>query len=157
MLKPGIRTFPWLSIICLCIAYGLLGWRLSSLSSIWLIDAWLLTVFLIFLLIWRGQVLIRLFRMGPRSLALIFLLSMTLNLAFTYAEVFGFVVILLLTILLGRLELQTSGWQKYTTLSILSLFAGGALTGGWCLGRNKLVMETLQQVPQWLHIVFGQG
>jgi hypothetical protein len=138
-------------------AYGLLGWRLSGLSSIWLIDAWLVTVVLIFLLIWRGQFLVRLLRMGPRSLVLIFLLSMTLNLAFSYAEIFGIVLILLLTILLGRLELQTSGWKRHTTLSILSVVAGGALTSGWYLGRNPLVTETLQRAPQWLQMLFGQG
>jgi hypothetical protein len=154
-MKPSPSSFPWLSVICIGIAYGLLGWRLSGLAAFWLIDTWLITVILIFGLIWRGSFVMRLVRMGPRSLVLIFFLSMTLTLALSYPEPFGLSLILFLTVLLGRLELQTKGWGRRLTLTILSVVAGGALIGGWFVGRNPSVIEVFHQFPRWLQMMFG--
>jgi hypothetical protein len=156
-MKPSFSSFPWLSVIYIGIAYGLLGWRISGLAAFWLIDAWLMTVVLIFILIWRGRFVMRLVRMGPRSLVLIFLLSMTLTLALSYPEPFGLSLILLLTVLLGRLELQTNGWGRKITLTILSVVAGGTMLGGWFLGRDPSVNEVFHQLPRWLQLVFGQA
>jgi hypothetical protein len=155
-MKPSLSSFPWLSVICIGIAYGLLGWKISSLAAFWLIDAWLITVVLIFILIWRGQFVMRLVHMGPRSLILIFFLSMTLTLALSYPEPFGLSLILLLTVLLGRLELQTQGWGRKITLTILCVVAGGTMMGGWFLGRDPSVIEVFHQLPRWLQWVFGQ-
>jgi hypothetical protein len=134
-----------------------LGWRISGLAAFWLIDVWLITVVLIFILIWRGKVVMRLVRMGPRSLVLIFCLSMTLTLALSYPEPFGLSLILLLTVLLGRLELQTRGWGRKIALAILSVVAGGTMMGGWLLGRDPSVIEVFHQLPRWLQLVFGQA
>ncbi len=154
-MKPSPSSFPWLSVICIGIAYGLLGWRISGLAAFWLINTWLITVGLIFFLIWRGNFVLRLVRMGPRSLVLIFFLSMTLTLALSYPEPFGLSLILFLTVLLGRLELQTQGWGRRLSLAILAVVAGGALIGGWFLGRYPSVMEVFHQLPRWLQMVFG--
>jgi hypothetical protein len=154
-MKPSPSSFPWLPVICIGIAYGLLGWRISGLAAFWLIDTWLLTVILIFFLIWRGNFAMRLVRMGPRSLVLIFFLSMVLTLALSYPEPFGLSLILFLTVLLGRLEFQTKGWGRRLTLTILSVVAGGALMSGWLLGRNFSVIEVFHQLPRWLQMVFG--
>jgi hypothetical protein len=154
-MKPSPSSFPWLSVTCIGIAYGLLGWRISGFAAFWLIDTWLMTVILIFFLIWRGNFVMRLVRMGPRSLVLIFFLSMTLTLALSYPEPFGLSLMLFLTVLLGRLELQTQGWGRRLSLTILSVVAGSALMGGWLLGRDPSVMEVFHQLPRWLQMVFG--
>lgn len=91
----------------------------------------------------------RLIRSGPRSLVTILMLSLIVTLAVSYAQSFGLALILLLTILLGRLELQSKGLSRRTVLTILSIVAGSALTIGWCLGRNPMLTELLQQIRQW--------
>lgn len=156
-MKPSLSSFPWLSVICIGITYGLLGWQISGLDAFWLIDAWLITVVLIFILIWRGKFVMRLVHMGPRSLVLIFFLSMTLTLALSYPEPFGLLLMLLLTVLLGRLELQTKGWGRKITLTILSFVAGGAMMGGWFLGRDPSAFAVFHQLTRWLQLVFGQA
>jgi hypothetical protein len=148
-MKMSILSFPWLSVVCVGLAYGLLGWELSALAAFWLIDLWLGTVVVIFMLIWRGAVVGRLlFRSGPRSLVTILMLSMIATLSVAYAQPFGLALILMLTILLGRLELQTGGLDRRVVLTILSIVAGSGLTIGWCLGREVTLMQLWRSLPQ---------
>lgn len=154
-MKLSILSLPWLSILCIGMAYGLLGWELALFSAMWVIDIWLLTILVIFGLIWRSQAVGRLMRLGPRSLVSIFLLSMTVTLAAAYAEPFGLALVLLLTIAWGRLELQTRGLSQRVTLTVLSLVAGGSLTGGWFLARNVEAVTVLQHLQRWLPVNLG--
>jgi hypothetical protein len=148
-MKISLHSFPWLSVTCVGLAYGLLGWQLSALAAFWLIDLWLGTVVAIFALIWRGSAVGRLlFRSGPRSLVTIFMLSMIVTLSIAYAQPFGLALILMLTILLGRLELQTRGLSRRVVLTILSIVAGSGLTIGWCLGREITLMQLWRSLPQ---------
>ncbi|HEY9824127.1 MAG TPA: hypothetical protein V6D19_01660 [Stenomitos sp.] len=144
--------FSGLALVCVGLAYGLLGWELSSFAALWVIEAWLATVCVIFLLIWQSKVIIYLARSGPRSLITILLLSMVINLAFSNAQPFGLALMLLLTIIFGRLELQFSGLTRSMTLTLLSLVAGGTLTLGWILGRDRTVRDFLKQPPEAEHI-----
>jgi hypothetical protein len=148
-MKMSILSFPWLSVVCVGLAYGLLGWELSALAAFWLIDLWLGTVVVIFTLIWRGSAVSRLlFRSGPRSLVTILMLSMIMTLSVAYAQPFGLALMLMLTILLGRLELQTGGLDRRVVLTILSIVAGSGLTIGWCLGREVTLMQLWRSLPQ---------
>lgn len=144
--------FSGLALVCVGLAYGLLGWELSSFAAVWVIEAWLATVFLIFILIWQSKVIVHLARSGPRSLITILLLSMVINLAVSNAQPFGLALMLLLTIIFGRLELQFSGLTRSMTLTLLSLVAGGTLTLGWILGRDRTVRDLLKQSTEAEHV-----
>ena len=152
-MKLSLLTFPWLSMSCIGLAYALLGWNLSFLSMFWLVDCWLATVVVIFLLIWRGGLVSQWFRLGPTVLVSIFFISLTLMLAINYAEPFGLALVLLLSIFWGRLELQSRGLHRRFVLVCLFFMSGGGLTLGWTLGRDPRVVEILrhgaQQAP-WM-------
>jgi hypothetical protein len=149
-MKPSALSFPFLSIICICLAYGLLGWKLSGIPAIWLIEALVAAIVLIFVLIWWGNVLGRLVSLGPRSLVSIFIFSMILTASAVYSEPFAIGLILLLTVFWSRLEMQIRGIKRITTLSILSLMVGISMAGGWFLGRSPVVLELLHHPAQWL-------
>jgi hypothetical protein len=150
-MKPSTLLYPILSVVCVALAYGLLGWRLSSISALWLIiDSWIAAIIIIYILIWWGNIFGRLVSIGPRSLVSIFVFSMLITMSAVFAEPFALALVLLLTIFWSRLEMQIRGIKKITTLSILSVVVGGAMTGGWFLGRSPMVLEMLQRPAQLL-------
>jgi hypothetical protein len=149
-MKPSVLSFPVLSVACVSLAYGLLGWKLSAIPAIWLLDSWIATIFVIFILIWWGNFLGRLVSLGPRSLVSIFVFSMILTASAVYSELFALGLILLLTIFWSRLEMQIHGMKRIKTLSILSLLVGSSMAGGWFLGHSSLVLQMLQRPAQWL-------
>jgi hypothetical protein len=149
-MKLSALSFPFLSVVCVLLAYGLLGWKLSGIEAIWLIECLIAAIIVIFFLIWWGNILGRLVSLGPRSLVSIFIFSMIITSSAVYSELFAIALILLLTIFWSRLEMQIRGLKKITTLSILSLMVGISMAGGWFLGRSPFVLEMLQRPAQWL-------
>lgn len=149
VMKPSLASFPSLSVICVSLAYGFLGWKLSQMSASWLVNLWIVIVIIIFILIW-GKSIWKLARIGPGSLVSIFVFSMIITLSFAYTEPFALGLILVLTISFGRLELKVWGVKKTVSLFILSFVVGGSLAGGWVLGNGVLSSEMLQQSAQWL-------
>jgi hypothetical protein len=150
-MKSSTLPYPILSVASVGLAYGLLGWKLSSISALWLIlDSWIAAVIIIYVLIWWGNVFGRLVSIGPRSLVSIFIFSMIITISAVYAEPFALALVLLLTIFWSRLEMQIRGIKRIATLSILSVVVGGAMTGGWLLGRSPIVLEMLQRPAQLL-------
>lgn len=154
-MKLSLLTFPWLSMSCVGLAYALLGWHLAFLSMFWLVDFWLATVVMIFLLIWKGNLISRWFRLGPTVLVSIFFISLTLMLAINFAEPFGLALVLLLSIFWGRLELQSRGLHQRLVLVCLFLMSSGGLTLGWVLGRDPRVVEILRQGAQQASWMLG--
>jgi hypothetical protein len=142
-MKLSLQTFPWLSVSCIALAYGLLGWHLSELSIFWLVEAWAVTVVIVFLLIWRGDLLSRWVRLGPTVLVSIFFISFTVVFAIAYSAMFGLALVLLLSIFWGRLELQSWGMNQRSTLAFLSLMSVGGLTMGWFLSHKIELLEAL--------------
>jgi hypothetical protein len=149
-MKSSALSFPILSVVCVCLAYGLLGWKLSTISAFWLLDAWIAAIVIIFILIWWGNILGRLVSLGPRSLVSIFIFSMVITASAVYSEPFALGLILLLTIFWSRLEMQIHGMKRIKTLSILSLLVGSSMAGGWFLGHSAIVLQMLQRPAQWL-------
>jgi hypothetical protein len=154
-MKLSLLTFPWLSMSCVGLAYALLGWHLSFLSMFWLVDFWLATVVIIFVLIWRGGLVSRWFRLGPTVLVSIFLISLTLMLAINFAEPFGLALVLLLSIFWGRLELQSRGVHQRLVLMCLILISSTGLALGWVVGRDPRVVEILRQGAQQTQWILG--
>jgi hypothetical protein len=149
-MKPSALSFPVLSVVCVSLAYGLLGWKLSAISAIWLLEAWIAAIAIIFILIWWGNFLGRLVSLGPRSLVSIFVFSMIITASAVYSEPFALGLILLLTVFWSRLEMQIHGMKRIKTLSILSLLVGSSMAGGWFLGHSPIVLQMLQRPAQWL-------
>jgi hypothetical protein len=143
MKKLSLLTFPWLSMICIVLAYGLLGWELSALPVLWLIESWVATTVLVFLLIWRGGLLTRWFRVGPTVLVSIFFASFAVVFAIAFAELFGLALVLLLSIFWGRLELQSRRLPRRLVLGFLCLMSGSGLTIGWMLGQSPPIIEAI--------------
>ncbi|WP_404788187.1 hypothetical protein [Altericista sp. CCNU0014] len=144
-MKLNLFSFPWLSVSCTGLAYGLLGWRLSALPLFWLVESWLATILLIALWIWRGQAIGRWVRLGPAVLVSILFVSITVTFAITHAELFGLGLVLLLSLSWARLELQLKGIGRRLVLVCLSLASWGGLTAGWLLGRDPRAIEALWQ------------
>jgi hypothetical protein len=142
--KLSLLTFPWLAMISIALAYGLLGWRLSFLTMLGLVESWIATITIIFLLIWRGGILRRWFRLGPTVLVSILVASFTLVVAIAYSDLFGLALVLVLSIFWGRLELQSWGMNQRLVLVCVSLMSGVGLTLGWIIGHN----------PGWETILF---
>jgi hypothetical protein len=143
MQKLSLLTFPWLSMVCISLAYGLLGWQLSSLPILWLVESWFATIAIVFLLIWRGGLVSRWLRLGPTVLVSIFIASFVIVFAIAYADLFGLALVLLLSIFWGRLELQSRGLHQRLVLGCLSLMSGGGLTVGWFLGHHSRWIEIM--------------
>jgi hypothetical protein len=143
MKKLSFLTFPWLSMTCIGLAYGLLGWHLSFLPVLWLAESWVATITVVFLLIWRGGLVSRWLRLGPTVLVSIFFASFTLVFAIAFADLFGLALVLLLSIFWGRLELQSRGMHQRLILVCEFFLSGGGLTLGWLLGHNSRLIETM--------------
>jgi hypothetical protein len=143
MKKLSLLTFPWLSMICIGLAYGLLGLQLSSLSMLGLVESWVVTIMIVFLLIWRGGLVRRWFRLGPTVLVSIFVASFILVFAIAFADLFALGLVLLLTVFWGRLELQSRGLHHRLILVCLLFMSGSGLTLGWFLGHSPRFIETM--------------
>jgi hypothetical protein len=143
MKKLSLLTFPWLAMVCIVLAYGLLGWQLSALPVLWLIESWVATIILVFLLIWRGRLLTRWFRVGPTVLVSIFFASFAVVFAIAFAELFGLALVLLLSIFWGRLELQSRRLPPRLVLGFLCFMSGSGLTIGWMLGQSPQMIEAI--------------
>lgn len=127
------------------VAYAYLGWRLSRYAAIWAIDSWLVACGVIFIFIFYGHRMDAFTRMGPRSLAIIFLLSMIVTIAITYSEFFVISLVLLLSSILSRLELRSMGLHRGFTLILLLFISASCMTGGWFWGRHQI-----QRVPAFI-------
>jgi hypothetical protein len=143
MKKLSLLTFPWLSMTCVGLAYGLLGWQLSALSMFWLVESWVVTIVIVFVLIWRGGLVRRWLRIGPTVLVSIFFVSLTLVFAIAYADLFALALVLLLSIFWGRMELLSRGLHQRLVLVCLLLMSGSGLTIGWFLGHSPKLLETI--------------
>jgi hypothetical protein len=145
MKKLSLLTFPWLSMTCVGLAYGLLGWQLSALSMFWLVESWVVTIVIVFVLIWRGGLVRRWLRIGPTVLVSIFFVSFTLVFAIAYADLFALALVLLLSIFWGRMELLSRGLHQRLVLVCLLLMSGSGLTIGWFLGHSPRLLETISR------------
>lgn len=130
-------------MVSIVLAYALLGWRLSALPVLWLVESWAATIIMVFLLIWRGGLLTRWFRVGPTVLVSIFFASFTIVFAIAYAEFFALALVLLLSIFWGRLELHARRLHQTFVLGCLCFLSGSGLTLGWILGQRPQFIETI--------------
>ena len=136
---------PIISLVCVGIAYGLLGWHLSVYHVSWVMGSWFVAITLTVLLFWGEKVTQRMFRLGPRGVVSMFILSSILTLAVAASTLFGMIVVLLASQLLARLELQAAGLGRRLTLALMVVLSLGTLSGGWIVGKNYYPSS-----PYWL-------
>ncbi|MGB7415596.1 MAG: hypothetical protein WA902_15420 [Thermosynechococcaceae cyanobacterium] len=127
----------------LAFAYGLLGWQISAyhvfLAVVTIFAVCLFTI----LLLWGGGLASRMMRIGPRSVLLMLVISLTITLAVATPTLFTLLLILLATQLLARLEFQTAGFNRFVTMGMLSSVSCIALSCGWLIGRSLYPSNSL--------------
>lgn len=125
-----------LSLLCVGMAYGLLGWHLSAYHIVLVMGSWFVALTLMVLLFWGEKVTQRMFRLGPRGVVSMLILSGVITMAVAASALFGLIVVLLATQTLARLELQSSGLSRRLTLILMVVLSISALSGGWIVGKT---------------------
>lgn len=125
-----------LSLLCVGMAYGLLGWHLSAYHIVLVMGSWFVALTLMVLLFWGEKVTQRMFRLGPRGVVSMFILSSIITMAVAASALFGLIVVLLATQTLARLELQSAGLSRRLTLLLMVVLSISALSGGWIVGKT---------------------
>jgi hypothetical protein len=144
------RLTLWISLLTLGLAYGLLGWQLSVYHISVVISGIVATVVFTALLLWGGEFIGRMMRIGPRGVLSMLIISLTITLAVAASTLFTLLLILLATQLLARLEFQTAGFKRFVTLGVLASVSGIALSCGWLIGRTVYPSNPLWLSWQWL-------
>lgn len=127
---------PLISLVCVGIAYGLLGWHLSVYDITWAMASWFVAITLTILLFWGEQVTKRMFRLGPRGVVSMLILSGIVTMAVAASTLFGMIVVLLATQTLARLELQAAGVDRRLTLLLMVVLSISTFGWGWRLGNQ---------------------
>lgn len=127
---------PLLSLFCVGLAYGLLGWHLSAYHIVWAMGSWFVAITLTILLLWGEQVTKRMFRLGPRGVVSMLILSGIVTMAVAASTLFGMIVVLLAAQTLARLELQSAGLGRRLTLLLMVVLSISTLSCGWFAGKT---------------------
>jgi hypothetical protein len=155
---PGTKKFPWLSLLLVLLSYAVFGWFVAQASiswSEWIVEqgkewGWLIedeSAYLIVELLGAGLILlIAIALAAPIALVTIFFGSWLKSetkawisiLGWAFAAVFiirwitYFIrfLVLICAALLGRLELQSAGYNDWQTFVILALICLGGFSGG---------------------------
>lgn len=127
---------PILSLLCVGMSYGLLGWHLSAYHIGWAMGSWFVAITLTILLFWGEQVTKRMFRLGPRGVISMLILSGIITLAVAASALFGLIVVLLASQTLARLELNSAGLGRRLTLLLMVILSISTLSGGWIVGKT---------------------
>jgi hypothetical protein len=149
MKAPLLSTIPWFSLVLVALAYGLLGWHLSAYHFLWSIGSFIAAVMITVCLIWGGKAFGELFRLGPRSVVTMLILSSVITLAVAASTLFAMIIILVLTKVLARLQMQSAGFSKHHTLGVVSLSAGLGLSLGWIVSKFFVSSSTYWLDALW--------
>jgi hypothetical protein len=133
----SVRKLPWVSLAILLVAYTTFSSFLAHATITWL--AW--TVVLAFTLL-QALLLTTLFD-GLKTLiskwlksdvgyfTLIIVFSLGVTVVFLWFRVFGYILVLVASEVLVRLDLQSAGFNRVQSLIILSFFSLSGLALGW--------------------------
>jgi hypothetical protein len=127
---------PLISLVCVGLAYGILGWNFSVYDLSWAMGAWLIAITLTILLFWGEKITQRMFRLGPRGIVSMLILSAIVTLAVVASALFSMTLLLLATQMLASLELQSAGLNRRSILLWMVVLSIIALGGGWLAGKT---------------------
>jgi hypothetical protein len=140
-----VRPTLWVSLLTVGLAYGLLGWQLSARHIFWSIGSLAAVFIFTIALMWGGQILGRMMRIGPRGLITMLIFSLALTLAASTPTAFVEIMILVATQLFTRLEFQIAGFSRSITLVIILSVSSTTFIGGWLIGYHLFPSN-----PLWL-------
>lgn len=149
MKKDLFREIPWLSLILVCLTYILVGWHLSVFHPLWSLGTLIIAILIIAGLTWGGKPLGSLFRLGPRSVVTMMMLSAIITMAVAASALFALILILIFSKVLARIQLLCMGYRRTTILLLLSLITGLGLGLGWAIGQFLIPGSTF-----WLDFSF---
>lgn len=127
-------VFPWIPCLLALVVDGLYGWHLSPFNLLWSIPAHILVIMVSVVLIWGNRLLLKILRLGPRSVVSMFILSMIVTLAVTASSALGLVIMLITSKLLVIFEMRAVGFNEFQTLFTLTLIAILGINIGWMIG-----------------------
>lgn len=131
----NLAKTPWFPLILVALAYSLLGWHLAAYHILWTVGSFMGAFLLTATLIWGGRTVGNIFRLGPRSVLTMFLLSAAITIAVAASTLFALILILLLAEILARLEMQSvGGFGQLFSFGTISLVACLGLWLGWFTG-----------------------
>ncbi|WP_416670876.1 hypothetical protein [Egbenema bharatensis] len=139
-----VRKLPWLSLTVLFAAYTTFSAFLTHETVTWL--AWVIvlafTVFQALLLttLFDGlkMLLARWLKSDVGYFTLIMLFSLGVTIVFLWFRVFGYILVLIASEVLARLDLQNAGFNRFQALIILSIFSLTGLAVGWAASLRLL-------------------
>lgn len=134
-----MRRFPFLSLGLLLTAYATFGWFLYRETAPWLIwfavivftlgQALLLTTFATGLRIFIRKWL----RSDIGYFSIVILSALSIAFVLVWYHTFAYVLIVIASELLARLDLQSAGYDAWQTLSILTIVSILGLAVGWSI------------------------
>ncbi len=113
------KTFPWGAIFAVFLSYVLLGWHLAIYAPFWQFFAYIFCGGLAILLIWGTGNVVRLARMGPRSIFTMLFLSSAVTLAVIASYIFALLAVIVSADTLLRIEMRALGYSSGQVLAAL--------------------------------------
>ena len=139
-----VRKLPWLSLAILFAAYTTFSSFLTYATVTWLawgivlaftlLQALLLTTLFDGLKILLGRWL----KSDVGYFVLIMVFSLGVTVVFLWFRVFGYILVLIASEVLVRLDLQNAGFNRVQSLIILSFFSLGGLALGWVVSFHPI-------------------
>ncbi|PSB56337.1 hypothetical protein C7B61_20650 [filamentous cyanobacterium CCP1] len=139
-----MRKLPWLSLAILFAAYTTFSSFLTYATVTWLawgivlvftlLQALLLTTLFDGLKILLGRWL----KSDVGYFVLIMVFSLGVTVVFLWFRVFGYILVLIASEVLVRLDLQNAGFNRVQSLIILSFFSLGGLALGWVVSFHPI-------------------
>lgn len=134
----NVGKFPFIPLGLVGLGYTLVGWRLSAYNPVWGIISAGLAGIITVLLIWGTGSILRVMRLGPRSILTMLFLSSAVTMVVVAPSIFALIAILLATETLVRLEMQSAGYRGSQILAVIMQVALLGILVGWAIG-NYLV------------------
>jgi hypothetical protein len=143
-----VKTFPWLSLALLFVAYSSFSWELTHATATWIVWVLVLSFTLLqalFLTTWFDgfKVFIgRWLRSDVGYFMLILVCSISVTAVLVWFKAFGYVLVVVSSEILSRLELQNAGYNRVQSLFVLTLISLSGLAAGWFFTQNSLFRPT---------------
>jgi hypothetical protein len=122
MTKKFFNRIPWLSLICLLLAYALLGWYLSAHHIAWLVGAFVTLVVLAAIrrsVFWVESLM----NVKSQMMSLLLVLGGSIVFIATWSILFDLFLLPLTTTVLADLEMRFSGFSPLDTFLVLTILA----------------------------------
>ncbi len=129
------KRFPWGATSAVFLSYVLLGWHLAIYAPFWQFFAYFFCGLVAIILIWGTGNVVRLARMGPRSIFTMLVLSSAITLAVVASYIFALLAVIMATDTLLRVEMRSLGYSSGQVLGVLMPVGLAGMALGLALSR----------------------